>query len=351
MTERVSGPRPPTAMTVAKAAGVSTATVSRTFNDPEKVAPAVRERVRAIAERLGWQPHAAGSALARRRSLIAGALIPTLRSGVFSEHISAMQETFADHGMTLLVGVTNHDPDEQLRQVRAMLARGVDALAIVSQAREDEIHSIVAARGTPHVFTHASLASAPYITIGNDNFRAFHDLTRHLLDLGHRDFGMIVPSLSHNSRVIDRVAGARAALAEAGLAIRPHHVFEGPWSIAFGRQSLRAMLQAGTDKPTAIICGNDQIAFGALAEAADLGLHVPRNLSITGFDDSELAAHTSPPLTSMRIDYAQMGRQTALTLLDMIAGRMTLPPPAIPAVIVARATTAPPPPPASTTPA
>ena len=235
------GPRAPRVADVAAAAGVSTATVSRTFNDPEKVAPAIRDRVLACAASLGWLPHAAGRALASRRSYIAGAVIPTLDQEIFAAQVGAMQAAFAGNGMTLFLGCSNYDQAQALRHVRAMLARGVEALALAGEAQPPEVFTIIARRGVPYVITYAYRPDSPHPCIGFDNRAAFREITRHLLALGHRIFGLVIQPTGGNDRVAARLAGVREALAAEGLGIRPQHLREGAWSIAFGRESMRAI--------------------------------------------------------------------------------------------------------------
>ncbi len=335
--------RGPRALDVAAAAGVSTATVSRVFNAPNKVAPAVRERVLAAAQALDWMPHAAGSALARRRTYIAGAVIPTLDNEIFAVQIGALQAALAAHGVTLLLGCSNYEPKQALAQVRAMLARGVEALAIVGEAHEPELFAIIAARHVPYVVTYGYRPGSPHPCIGFDNHAAFHRLTRHLLDLGHRVFGMIVQPVAGNDRVAARVAGVRDALAEQGLGLRPGHYREGPWSIAFGRASLRAIWGAAAPRPTAIVCGNDYLAIGALLEAQAMGLAVPEELSIVGFDDVAIAAQIEPGLTTMRVDNAAIGRLAAEHLLARLHDTAPSASPALVPELVIRGSTAPPP--------
>ena len=334
--------RTPRALDVAAAAGVSTATVSRTFNAPEKVAPVIRERVLAAAASLGWMPHAAGSALARRRTYIAGAVIPTLDNEIFAAQVGAMQATFAEHGVTLLLGCSNYDQEQALTHVRAMLARGVEALAIVGEAHKSALFDAIAGRRVPYVVTYGYRPDSPHPCIGFDNRDAFYRLTRHLLDLGHRVFGLILQPVAGNDRVAARLAGVRDALAEQGLGLRPQHVREGTWSIVFGRASLRAILEAPSPQPTAVICGNDYLAIGALLEARAMGLAVPRELSITGFDDVAMATQTDPPLTTVRVDNAEIGRLAACYLLARLSGDVPAPVPALIPSLIERASTAPP---------
>jgi LacI family transcriptional regulator len=166
-------------------------------------------------------------------------------------------------------------------------------------------------------------------------------VTDHLLDLGHKTLGVITQPIADNDRIVARMAGVRDALAQRGLGLRPHHVCEGPWSIAFGRESLRTMFVASPPHPTAVICGNDYLAIGALLEGRVMGLEVPRDLSVTGFDDVAMAAQTEPPLTTMRVDNAEIGRRTAHYLMARLNGIVPSPIPALVPTFIERASTAP----------
>jgi LacI family transcriptional regulator len=318
----------PRAVDVAAAAGVSTATVSRTFNAPDKVLPAVRQRVLAAAASLGWMPHAAGRALASNRTYIAGAVIPML-DYVFAPQIDSMQAAFANEGITLFLGNANYDETQALNQVRAMLGRGVEALAIVGESHKAELFEALTARHVPYVVTYSYRPGSPHPCIGFDNREAYRVLTRHLFGLGHRIFGLIIQPVVDNDRVAARLTGIKEALAEWGLALRPQHIREGPWSINFGRESLRAILSAHGPRPTAIICGNDYLAIGALLEARAMGVDVPRQLSITGFDDVAMAEHTDPPLTTMRVPSSDIGQLAANYLLARLAGKVPDPLPVL----------------------
>lgn len=301
----------PRALDVAAAAGVSTATVSRAFNAPEKVAPEIREKILKIAAALGWMPHPAGAALASRRTHLVGVLIPTLDNDVFASQVGALQARLADAGITVLIGCSNYDSAQAEAQLRAMLARGVEALAIVGEAQRDGVFDMIRARRVPYIVMYAYRDHAEHPFAGFDNAGAFHRVAQHLLDMGHRDFGLIHQPAKDNDRVVARLEGLRLALAEKGLALRPQHVHEGEPSLVFGRQSLKAILDAPGPRPTAIVCGNDTLAIGALIEARALGVTVPDDLSITGFDDVAMAAQMDPPLTTMRVENAEIGRRAA----------------------------------------
>ena len=251
-----------------------------------------------------------------------------------------MQSALAEHGVTLLLGCSDYDQERALAQVRVMLMRGVEALAIVGEAQKPELFDSIAARRVPYVVTYGYRPNSAHPCVGFDNRAAFHRLTNFLLDLGHRDFGLILQPVAGNDRVEARLAGVREALAERGLGLRPQHLREGPWSVAFGRTCLRAILTAQRLRPTAVICGNDYLAIGALLEARAMGLVVPRDLSVTGFDDVAMAAQTEPPLTTMRVDNAEIGRLAAQALLARLDGEVPAPVPALVPTLIERASTA-----------
>lgn len=305
---------------VAKLAGVSTATVSRVYNDPGKVTAEVQQRVRDAARALNWIPNAAGRALASTRTHIVGAIIPTLDNHVFASQVAGMQTVMAEHGITLFLGCSNYDSAQALTQVGAMLARGVEAVSLVGEAHPPELFELLTNRGVPYVVTYAYREGSPHCCIGFDNRAAFAALTEHLLALGHRNFGVIMQPSAENDRVQARLRGIRETLAAQGLAVRPTNLREGPATIEFGRESLRAICSAPATRPTAVICGNDNLAVGALLEAQALGIAVPRQLSITGFDDIALARELRPSLTTMWVDTNAIGKIAAGALLDRLAG-------------------------------
>ena len=328
---------------VAALAGVSTATVSRVFNAPEKVSPDVRERVLTSAAQLDWIPNAAGRALASSRTHIIGAIIPTLDDEIFAAQIAGLQATLTQQGLTLFLGCSNYDPALALEETRAMLARGVEALVLVGEDHPPELFEALHRQRLPYVVTYTWRAESPHPCIGFDNHAAFARLTQHLLSLGHRRFGVIHQPLAHNDRVQARLAGIRETLASAGIDLPVTAVYECPATIEAGIVSTHTLLTSGPP-PTALICGNDRLAMGALFAARRLGLEVPKQLSITGFDDLELVSHLQPALTTLRIDNRAIGVATAKALLRARDGE-PLTSCELQPEFKLRDTTAPPPPP------
>lgn len=326
---------------VARQAGVSTATVSRVLNAPGKVRSELAERVHAAVRQLGYVPHGAARALASHRSHTMGAVVPTLDNAIFARGIQALQQRLSEDGYTLLLAMTEYDLAREVVQVEKLIERGIDGLMLIGEAHDPRLYALLHAKGLPYVNTWVFREDSPHPCIGFRNGDAAWRIASYLIDIGHRDIGMIAGISRHNDRAADRIAGVRRALAERGLALPPGRLIERRYDVGEGRQALRRMLD-DPKPPTAIICGNDVIAFGALFEARALGLRVPDDLSIIGFDDLDLACQVDPPLTTMHVPSVRMGKGAADYLLARLAGED--PPNAIEleASLIVRGTAAPP---------
>ena len=280
-------------------------------------------------------------ALASHRSHIAGIVIPTLDDEIFASQVAGMQAGLAAHGMTLFIGCTHYDGEEGVRQIRAMLARGVEAVAVVGEAHPPALFAALLASHVPYVVTYGWRADSPHPVIGFDNRAAFTRIAGHLLDLGHCRFGAIFQSSADNDRVAARIDGLRTALDAAGAILPPDCFHEGGRGIAGGRAGLRALMSVVLP-PTAIVCGNDHLAVGVLLEAAERGLRVPQDISVTGFDDIALASQLRPALTTMRVDTYRIGEVAADYAVARVEGHVRTLRERIEPIFHIRASTAPP---------
>ena len=331
---------PPTLEDVARRAGVSTATVSRFFSAPGKVRPAMRNRVREAVEALGYTPHGAARALASRRSNTIGAVIPTLDNAIFATTVQSLQRELAAQGTNLLLAAFDYDPERERGQIENLIVRGVDGLLLTGEARDPAVYKLLRRRGIRYANTYVHNPESPHATIGFDNRRAMHKLVGYLHDLGHHSFAMIAGIAEGNDRASERIAGTREALAERRLALEPGRLLERPYSMTAAREALRHIM-ALDPRPTAVLCGNDVLALGALLEAGAMGLSLPDDLSITGFDDLDLAKEIPPGLTTIHAPLEEMGRQTAAYLLDPDADEEARPHIELPAELVVRGSTGP----------
>jgi LacI family transcriptional regulator len=326
---------------VARLARVSTATVSRTLTQPDKVKPATAARIRQAVQALGYVTHGAARALASRRTHTIGAVIPTLDNAIFANTAHALQKTLDDAGYTLLLACHEFDPEVEARVTRALIERGVDGLVLLGATHHPTVLRMLDTQQMPYVLTWALDASGRHPCVGFDNRAAAIRITRHLLELGHREVAMISGVTAGNERASERLEGVRQALAERGLALAPARVVQKPYTFSAGREGLREVLRAGS-RPTAVICGNDVLAIGALAECHAAGLAVPRDISVTGFDDLEIAAVVTPALTTVQIPTADLGSRAARHLLARLSGKPFEMRTELPVELVVRASTAPP---------
>ena len=303
---------------VAAAAGVSTATVSRCLNTPQLVQQATRARVEDAVNRLSYAPNFGARALAIRQSDTAGAIVPTLDNAIFARGLQAFQEELGKAGVTLLVASSLYKADLENAQVRTLVARGADALLLIGYDRDPAVHEFLNRRNVPHLVAWAHNPDRAVPSVGFDNRAAMRGLAERVLALGHRRFGLITAQRVGNDRARGRWLGVLDVLREAGLDDSALTIHETTYSYENGRAGLRKILSAG-DPPTVVMCGNDVLAAGALQEAREMGLSVPRDLSITGFDDIEIAKITHPRLTTVRVPHREMGRRAARMLLSLRA--------------------------------
>ena len=331
----------PTISDVARVAKVSIATVSRVVNAPEGVRATLRERVQAAIAQLGYVPHPGARTLKSRRTGTIGAIFPTVDNAIFATAINALQQRLAAANHQLLIATSGYDPAVEARQALNLLTRGVDALVLCGCAQGTPLIDRLKARGVPVVHV-MSWPLPPGMTgVGFDNARAMHQAVRYLLDMGHRRIAMLAGVTQDNDRSYARVQGVRQALAAHRLTLPADRLVERPYGLAPAREGLRQLLQAKSP-PTAVVCGNDVLALGALLEAQHLGLQVPRDLSIVGFDDLEMASHVQPGLTTVQVPAQAMWQRAADSALALARGEAPLANHEVEVSLVVRGSTAPP---------
>ena len=304
-----------TQVDVARLAGVSTATVSRVINGQGAVTDAVRLRVERAVETLEYVPHANARALALQRSGTLGAIIPTLNNAIFAEGINAFERIAQSKGYAMILAVSQNDPPQHSEQVKRMIEQGVDGLLLVGNDHEPAVFERLEKAGMRHVCTWAFDPQAYAPNIGFSNAKAMHSVVDHLVELGHKHIGMLAGRSTRNDRARERIQGVVSRLQYHGLDLPDRHIVEVDYSL---KQSRKAFQELIKNHVSAVICGNDVIAQGALLEALSLGLCIPKNLSITGFDDLELSAQLSPSITSVQINAAVMAERAAAALIEAI---------------------------------
>lgn len=305
---------------VAARAGVSVATVSRVINEPERVSEGLRARVESAISELSYVLHGAARALASSRTRTIGAVVPTLDIAIFAQGVSALQKSLNLAGYTLFIANSEYDPKRELMEIRALVERGVDALVLVGQTRPAEAYTLLKNNGVPFVTTYFYDAAAAHPSVGIDNHGASSRMCRYLIDLGHKTFGVLTSPTAGNDRIAARHRGILDTLVQHGLVLPPEQDLEIAYSLADGRSALRSLLTVAPEI-TAVVCTTDMHAIGALLEARSLGIAVPQQLSISGFDGLELAAEMEPPLTTVDVPANEMGERIGDYVINRLNGQ------------------------------
>jgi LacI family transcriptional regulator len=326
---------------VARQAKVSAATVSRVLNHPEIVRAELRDKVTRSIASLSYTRDSAARALKSGRMRTIGAIVPTLGLSIFAEGVEALQNRLSESGYTLFIANSQYDQRRELQEMQSLIERGIDGIVLVGGSHGQELRALIRQAGVPVITTYVSRAQAGIPAIGIDNRRATLELTQYLLGLGHVRFGIIANIPPSNDRSRARLEGIQNALSKVGIRVKPTQIIRADHSLAQGRSALRQLL---TDHPqtTAVICTTDTLAIGAMAEAKKMGLKIPQMLSITGFDDVELSAQVEPPLTTIGVPAAEIGRGAADYLINAIAGMPIPKSVLLPYRLIMRGSTAPP---------
>lgn len=316
MNPTPTAPPAGTLKALADRCGVSVATLSRVMNHPDRVRPELRARALAALAEAGYVPNGAARSLASRRTRTMGAVVPTVDSALFARIVDGVQQTLHDQGYQLLLAASNYSPQREAAEVRALLERRVDGLLLVGREREPEVYELLAAQRVPFVTTCHYDEAQPWPTLGWDNVAESMRIADYLLDIGHRSFGVVAGITEHNDRAADRVRGYRAALERRGVALPAGRVIECAYTVPAARTAMGALLRM-PQPPTAVLCGNDILAYGALQECLWRQMRVPQDVSITGFDDIDMAAHCRPGITTLHVPAFDLGVRAAEVLLGV----------------------------------
>ncbi|MGI8748521.1 MAG: LacI family DNA-binding transcriptional regulator, partial [Deinococcus sp.] len=310
---------------------------------PDMVAQATRKRVEQAAEALGYRPNIMARGLRTRGSQSIGLIVTDILNPFQATLEKGVQNAAEDRGYTVLMFNSDEQPEKERRALdilRGHLPRG---LIVVSTSRTQE--NLAALPGLPVVELDRSSGLPGAHTVMVDNVGGARAAVRHLTGLGHRAIGMIVGRLDI-STARERLQGYREGLEEAGLPYRDELVRPGNHRERDGREAARFLLSGplspGVGWPSALFVGNNEMTVGAVLAARELGLQIPRDLSVVGFDDSRWAQTMSPALSVVAQPTYELGQLACTRLLDLIEGRPLPPGARLPTTFIERQSTAPP---------
>jgi LacI family transcriptional regulator len=291
---------PATIKDVARAAGVSVATVSRALNGAENVLPDTKQRILEVARELRFTPSGAARSLITRRTDTIGALLPDLHGEYFSELIRGIDQAARARGLHLLVSSSHDDADEAAKALRAMNGR-VDGLLVMSPHADADFLSNNLPANLPAVLMNTDVDLPGHARFVIDNFGGALTMARHLASAGRKRIAFIGgPAGNHEAQ--ERLRGYRAGL----LAGMDELVFEGDFTEEAGRLAGRRIVQS-KQRPDAVFAANDMMAIGCLGALAEAGLAVPEDIALVGFDDIPIARYVAPALSTIRVPIAALG--------------------------------------------
>jgi LacI family transcriptional regulator len=298
---------------VAKAAGVSVATVSRVLNEPGVVKKDTLEKVQAAITQLKFVPSAAARAINSGRTRFVGALVPTLDNAIFARFLAALERTLSDHKLSLIVATTDSDPDIEAEKAKSLVDIGAEGLIITGAAHSTALHDLIERTMLPAIITSFYDAENPLPTIGYDNEGAAQLALQHLIDLGHQHIAVVHGPTHDNDRTRARLSGLRAL-----TVVRELTTFETDISHRGGADAAKLICDL-PQKPDAILCLSDVVALGVLFGLQAQGVSVPNDISLVGIDDLPSSAVAVPAITTVHLPVAQMGKHAAVALADWIS--------------------------------
>ncbi|MGV8856648.1 MAG: LacI family DNA-binding transcriptional regulator [Devosia sp.] len=311
----------PTIQDVARFAKVSTATVSRALSRPETVSVDTRERISQAIVVTGYTLNQAARSLRQRTARTILVALPDIGNTFFSAILDAIEREAGARGYGVLV-VNRFAGDDSGRRLQDyFLSNRADGLLLFDGALA--LQNLLALTGEPAnvplVMACETIPGAPFHTVRTDNAYAAEVATRHLIGLGHRRIGHL-RGPAGNVLTVERETGFRTALATAAVPLFPEWLFTGGFEMEQGVAAAEQFMALKL-RPSAVFCANDEAAIGFLSGLRRHGLECPRDVSIVGFDDLAVAAHSWPPLTTMRQPREALGRLAAAALIDLIKGK------------------------------
>jgi LacI family transcriptional regulator len=303
---------------VARRAGVSTSTVSHVLNETRWVSDELRRRVLDASDELGFEPNAVARSLKIKRSFTIGLVISDIGNPFFTAVVRGVEDMAQGAGYTVILGNSDEDPDKEEAYLRILSAKRIDGLILAPTGQTHDYLRRLVGTGFPLVLLDRIVPelSAPAVLL--DNQAAARDAVEHLITLGHRTIGMVAGK-PHISSTVDRLAGYRQALEEAGIAFDEGLVVSGGSQIDAARRATGALLER-RNRPSALFVANNLMTIGAVAAIEDHDLLVPDDVAVVGFDDFPWANVFRPTLTCVAQPTYELGRAAAELVLRAIDG-------------------------------
>jgi LacI family gluconate utilization system Gnt-I transcriptional repressor len=306
-----------TLVDVAKVAGVSPITVSRALNQPHLVRPNTVAKVQAAVQQTGYVRNMMAGALASSRSRLVSLVLPTIATPIFADMVQAASDQLTAAGYQVMLGLSSYEAWREEMLVETILSRRPDGVILTGSLHTDATRRRLQASHVPVVEAWDLTPSPIDMMVGFSHEEVGHAIAQHLLERGYKRIAILAVE---DPRAARRNQGLQAGLAKHGVQVAAIEVMPLPSTFALGRDGLALLLERCPDVD-AVVCSSDTLAHGVLTEAIARGLAVPQQLAVLGFGDLNFAARTYPPLSTVRVDGANIGRVAAQAILDRLEGK------------------------------
>ncbi|MCG8510112.1 MAG: LacI family DNA-binding transcriptional regulator [Rhodospirillales bacterium] len=300
---------------VARRAGVGTITVSRAITDPAKVSPELRQRIEQAIRELGYVPNRMAGWLSSRRSRVVPVIVPAIRNAVFSDLVEGANGVFLEAGYQILLGATDYDPAREESLIADFLGWTPEGIIVVGTEHTEAARRLLAETEATVVELFELGRDPIDINIGFSNAEAARAMTDYLLDKGYQRIAFVGAYMEFDRRADQRREGFAAQLGEQGLSGHRLLAYPDKSSFELGARALRDLRERWPDTDAAFFT-NDVLAVGALLEANRMGLAVPEDLAIAGFNGLDIGARTTPDLTTVVSPRFEMGQRAAEAVLE-----------------------------------
>ena len=306
----------PTIKDVAQKAGVSIATVSHIINHTRFVSDELSGRVRSVIDELGYEPHAVARSLRGQKTHMIGLILPDNTNPFFAEVARGVEDACFIAGYSVILCNSDNSLEKEVSYLQLLENKGVDGIAFVSIGEDDDAVEVLAKQKPPHVLIDRVIPGVDIDSVLVDNRGGARQAVATLIEHGHQNIGFISGPRDLSSS-IERERGYREALEQAGLSPNEGLIIEGDFGLPGGEIAARSLLTQDP-RPTALFVANDIMAIGTMNMARKLGLIIPKDLSVFGFDDIAMASCVSPALSTVAQPKYQIGQRTAEILLRRI---------------------------------
>ncbi len=324
---------------VAKLAGVSVSTVSRVINSIEGVDKKTRKRVEDAIKKVNYKPNLLASGLRSKSGNLIGLVVPEIAHPSFSEFIKYNEQFVREMGYGLIIGSTSNNPEKEQLFIDQLIRRNVDGIIFIRVSNSDQAISQLTKTQIPFIVLDRGSENEDYPSVLMDNEGAGRLAAKHLMDLGHKQIACLTGP-QNLSLCRDRLTGFITEIESRGLSLPQSRIFEGDFKFANGVQFIKDLL-ANDSAVSAVWAQNDMMALGVMAGARDLGLELPRDLSVVGVDDVNCSHMVRPRLTTIRQPFKEMSRMAVeLVITKEVPQKEDNSPQIVPVELLVRESTA-----------